>query len=201
MAAVNDGAKARGSGATRARIERAALRLFAEKGFDATSIRDIALGVGVADAALYRYFKSKETIGRELFLSHYRALAREITRIADDPTRFRQKTAALVRLFCELFDEQPHVFSFIPLHQHAHLRFVPEEESGNAVAALRRLMAAAHARGEVTESNADLAAAKALGVVLQPATFIMYGRLKPPLGFYAQALTEAAEKAVGGKNE
>ena len=44
----------RDSVATRARIEKEALRLFAEKGVDGATIRDLSLAVGVADAALYR---------------------------------------------------------------------------------------------------------------------------------------------------
>ncbi|MBV8567039.1 MAG: TetR/AcrR family transcriptional regulator [Methylobacteriaceae bacterium] len=191
--------RVRDSTVTRARIEREALRLFAEKGFDATSIRDIAQGVGVADAALYRYFRSKEAIGRELFLAHYCALASAIAGIARQKRPFRAKARALIELFCTLFDQQPDVFSFILLNQHAHLRFVPRDEGGNAVEALRRMMADAHAAGEIGERNADLATAKALGVVLQPATFVLYGRLQGPLRSYAASLTEAACEVVGSR--
>ena len=62
--------RGRDGAATKARIEREALRLFASKGVDATSVRDIALAVGVADAALYRHFASKEDIGRVIFATH-----------------------------------------------------------------------------------------------------------------------------------
>ena len=63
---------------TRARIETEALRLFAAKGVDGTTVRDLSLAVGVADAALYRYFVSKEEIARVIFTRHYAALAAEI---------------------------------------------------------------------------------------------------------------------------
>ena len=53
---------------TRARIETEALRLFATKGIDATSVRDIAGAVGVAEGALYRHFPGKGTLSRTLFL-------------------------------------------------------------------------------------------------------------------------------------
>ena len=46
---------ARDGAATRARIETESLRLFAAKGVDGATIRDISAAVGVADAALYRY--------------------------------------------------------------------------------------------------------------------------------------------------
>lgn len=47
---------------TRKRIEETALRLFTEKGYDSTSLREIAEELGVTKAALYYHFKSKEEI-------------------------------------------------------------------------------------------------------------------------------------------
>jgi AcrR family transcriptional regulator len=47
---------------TRAAIFEAALRLFREKGFDATTMRDIAAEANVAAGAAYYYFPGKESI-------------------------------------------------------------------------------------------------------------------------------------------
>ena len=47
---------------TRARIQEVALELFAEQGYDKTSLREIAERLGVTKAALYYHFKSKEDI-------------------------------------------------------------------------------------------------------------------------------------------
>ena len=44
------------------RILSAALRLFAEQGFAATSVRQIATAVGVTDGALYSHFAGKQAI-------------------------------------------------------------------------------------------------------------------------------------------
>lgn len=40
----------------------AAMRVFYEKGYEKTSISDIALKLGVAQGLIYRYFKSKEAL-------------------------------------------------------------------------------------------------------------------------------------------
>ena len=40
----------------------AAMRVFYEKGYENTSISDIALKLGVAQGLIYRYFKSKEAL-------------------------------------------------------------------------------------------------------------------------------------------
>jgi len=44
------------------RILRASIQLFSEKGFDATSVTEIARSAGVTKALIYYYFKSKEEI-------------------------------------------------------------------------------------------------------------------------------------------
>jgi len=189
-------APGRDGAATRAKIEREALRLFARRGVDATSVRDIAMAVGVADAALYRHFRSKDDIARAVFATHYGALARAIHAIAAEERPFRQKIERLVALFCTLFDETPDVFAFVLINQHAHLRFVPDNEDSNAVAALRLMMKQAHGRGEMPLDDPDLAAAMALGAVTQPGIFKLYGRLPGPLTARLIPLTEAALRVL-----
>ena len=51
---------------TRERILDAALTLFAEKGYDATSMREIAEQLGITKAALYYHFDSKADIVRAM---------------------------------------------------------------------------------------------------------------------------------------
>jgi AcrR family transcriptional regulator len=47
---------------TRSRVQKVALELFAEHGYEKTSLREIAERLGVTKAALYYHFKSKEDI-------------------------------------------------------------------------------------------------------------------------------------------
>lgn len=47
---------------TRERIVAEAFALFAERGFHAVSVRDIAAAVGIKDASLYNHFASKQAI-------------------------------------------------------------------------------------------------------------------------------------------
>lgn len=54
---------------TRAAVMRAALDLFAQKGYFGTSLRDIATAVGVRESALYNYFASKEQLFEALIAS------------------------------------------------------------------------------------------------------------------------------------
>lgn len=182
---------------TREAIEREALRLFAAKGVDATSTKDIAQAVGVAEAALYRHFASKESMAQAIFARHYAALARDIRAIAERPQSFAARVDALVGLFCGLFDAEPDVFAFLLLNQHAHLRFVPEDPQANVVEALRGLMEEACTAGETLIADADLAAAIGLGIVVQPALFRLYGRMEGPMMDVKDELTRAVLRALG----
>ncbi len=77
---------------TRGRIQVVALELFAERGYDTTSLREIAERLGVTKAALYYHFKSKEGIVRSLFEDY----AREVDELIDWGRR-QPRTAATRR--------------------------------------------------------------------------------------------------------
>src|SRR5436190_23445522 len=93
-----------GDSERRAELLLLAARLFAEKGFRATTVRDIADAAGVLSGSLYHHFDSKEAMVDELLgsflddlLTRYRAIA-----AAGDPPR-----QSLERLVEESFDTLP----------------------------------------------------------------------------------------------
>ena len=59
---------------TRTRIQQVALELFAEQGYERTSLREIAERLGVTKAALYYHFKSKEDIVRSFTEDYFERL-------------------------------------------------------------------------------------------------------------------------------
>ncbi len=59
---------------TEAAIREAAVDLFARRGYEAVTTRQIAAAVGVQAAALYRYFPTKEDLLFGLMRSHMEAL-------------------------------------------------------------------------------------------------------------------------------
>src|SRR6266516_1708828 len=63
-------------GDTRERIQAIALELFAEQGYEKTSLREIAERLGVTKAALYYHFKSKEDIVRSFVADRAGAMTR-----------------------------------------------------------------------------------------------------------------------------
>ncbi|WP_316745546.1 TetR/AcrR family transcriptional regulator [Streptomyces sp. MK7] len=67
MGGTMDGMKQQRRGNTRQRIQDVALELFAEQGYEKTSLREIAERLDVTKAALYYHFKTKEEIIVSLF--------------------------------------------------------------------------------------------------------------------------------------
>ena len=70
---------------TREEIERVALGLFAERGFEATTVEDIATAVGVGRRTLFRYFESKNDIAWGDFDWVMERLREELDGAADLP--------------------------------------------------------------------------------------------------------------------
>jgi AcrR family transcriptional regulator len=67
MVGTMDGTKHQRRGNTRQRIQDVALELFAEQGYEKTSLREIAEHLEVTKAALYYHFRTKEEIIVSLF--------------------------------------------------------------------------------------------------------------------------------------
>ncbi len=76
---------------------RLAGELFAQKGFRATTVREIADAAGILSGSLYHHFDSKESIGDEIlsgFLNDVLAAYRSAVATADDP---REAVEQIVR--------------------------------------------------------------------------------------------------------
>ncbi len=60
-------ARVPGEKPTKEKIFDVAVDMFAENGYDRTSVRDIARAVGIAESAVYRHYASKEAILQSIF--------------------------------------------------------------------------------------------------------------------------------------
>jgi len=182
--------------ATRARIEAAALRLFVEQGVDATGIRDIAQAVGLSDGALYRHYPSKDELVWQLFREGFEGLAGELERLAATERGARLQVEAMVRGFCALYDADSLLFRFLLLVQHGQLQRV-KPGMANPVESVRAVIARGMKRGEIAASDPDLATAMVMGLILQTATFKVYGRITKSMTALAPALADACRKVLG----
>jgi AcrR family transcriptional regulator len=180
---------------TRDRIEKAAIRLFVEKGVTETSVRDIARAVDISEGALYRHFVSKDELVWAVFERHYVEFAGLLEALAKSETTARGKLAAMIRGFCHAHDENPTLFRFLLFVQHGQLsKLTPGTPT--PVDAVRTVLERGIASKEIPDQHPDVATALVFGIVLQPVTFAAYGRLPSSMGSMRDRLVTAAWAAV-----
>lgn len=181
---------------TRQRIETETLRLFVEQGVAETSIRDIAQAAHVAEGALYRHYPSKDALVGHLFTSNYARFAAELDRLQAAETTARAKLRAMIDGFCRFFDADPVLFRFLLFVQHEHLREVRGNGNANPVEVVRRVVADAVKQQEIPDRDPALLTAWVFGLVLQTATFAVYGRIPAKLEPLAEDIAGAVWRAV-----
>lgn len=176
---------------TRERIKTEAMKLFVAHGVDAVSVRDIADRVGMKPSNLYSHFHSREDLIRELFTEGYGEYGRELSEIAARNAPFGERLEAMIRFVCDKHDNDVVRFRFLLLAQHTTLGQLPKSLR-SPVDVVQDSVAAAIAAGEIPPRDPALLTAMIFGVVLQAATFRLYGRLSAPLGSLAGELAGAA---------
>jgi AcrR family transcriptional regulator len=90
---------------TRQRILDAALRLFRERGFDETTMRDIASEAGVATGAAYYYFQSKEDLVMAFYVRTAEEARQLVPRILERSTDLKKRLRAIIDLKFRQFAE------------------------------------------------------------------------------------------------
>ena len=116
MGGTMDGTKQRRRGDTRQRIQDVALELFAEQGYEKTSLREIAERLEVTKAALYYHFKTKE----EILVSIFEDLTRPIEELIEwgggQPKTLETKLE-IVRRYSQALTSASRLFRFMQENQ------------------------------------------------------------------------------------
>lgn len=82
---------------TKAKIRKAALRLFAERGYNAVSMRDLAEAVGMRQGGLYNHFEGKQALLSDLMETHMAALLKALDAAMAGTSGTRARLEAFVR--------------------------------------------------------------------------------------------------------
>jgi AcrR family transcriptional regulator len=116
-------------GDTRSRLRELALKLFAEQGYEKTSLREIAERLGVTKAALYYYFKSMEDIVRSLVEDYVAELDKLIEWAATQP-RTAATREEIVRRYLHIVASGTGVFRMLHQNQAAVSSLATAKERG-----------------------------------------------------------------------
>jgi AcrR family transcriptional regulator len=114
---------------TRSRLRELALQLFAEQGYEKTSLREIAERLGVTKAALYYYFKSKEDIVASL-VEDYVAQLDELIAWGKEQPRSAATRAGIVRRYLDIVQNGTAVFRMLQQNQAAVSGLASAKERG-----------------------------------------------------------------------
>jgi len=179
----------------KAKVDGAAVELFAAKGIDGVSIAEIAGAAGVSQGALYRHYRSKDELASALFSTAYLRTGAELDAIRASRPGFASRVAAMVAHFCALYDADAALFRFMLIVQHDLLPRISDQKRV-PIAVIENTVAEAIAARELDPIDVAGGAAVILGVVLQTALFQLYHRLPGPLLPRAPSLARAAIAAV-----
>lgn len=167
-------------GSTKAKIERAAVTLFAEHGIDGVSTKQIAAKAGISEGAIYRHFSGKEDLARSLMSAIHGRLTDMIASAVHGNESLAAQIRFIVIHYCQIADHDWALFQYHILHLH-HFPRLSEGPANSPIDAAAALLSAAMTRGEIKQSDPFILSAMALGVVLQAAQAKVFGYVEGPL--------------------
>lgn len=154
MAIHSSEARADDRAAKRDRILDAAERVFAQRGFFAAKVADIAREAGVADGTIYLYFKNKDDLLISLFESRMERVNQILADAIAGAARPRDQLDAFVRAYLALIAEQPTAAEVLTIELRQSTKFM-REYSQQRFADLLRLLASVIAAGQAAGELSD----------------------------------------------
>jgi AcrR family transcriptional regulator len=181
----------------RAEICRTAAQIFQDRGFDATSVSDIARALGMTKAGLYHYFSSKEALLFEIMMFGLERVHDEVLvpvrAIRDPEVRLRQLIVRHARITTRARGAVT-VLSDETRALPARERMKIERRMRVYVDLVRDTLTEIRAAGRLRDVDPTVATFSLIGMILWlPRWFRHGGRLTPEI-----AADEIANMALGG---
>jgi AcrR family transcriptional regulator len=173
-------------------IRRAALRLFVRRGLRGTTVRDIAADARVAEGTLYRHWRSKRELARDIYRGCAASLADELRRASATRRSARAKLDAAIRALFRSARGDLLLYEALVLPPGPDTHdFVAEGATPADVIA--EIVAEGQRRGEFPPFDPRFAGECILGVVQRVAVARRLGVLPRALTHYQQDLAAAVD--------
>ena len=167
-------------------ILRAAIAVFAEKGYHACRVQDVATEAGVAYGLVYHYFSSKEELLETIFRGTWRRLLDGLNEISESGERAEEQIRRVCALVLRAWPADPDLVRVLVREVARSPQLQREvDEVALAFQALERLVAGGQKRGEL---RAD--------VDPRLAAWILYGALEEILTGWVFERLAASEEDV-----
>jgi len=142
------------------RILQSALALFSEKGYDATSVREICAASGITKPTLYHFYGSKEGVYRALVDGTLRRVQEDMARALESDGTLRDRLRKLTLTYFDAACGEPDLARFILALTHDPPSSAPETDFltfyDEILSLVTRAIEAAEGRGEVGPGPVDV---------------------------------------------
>lgn len=142
------------------RILKKALELFSEKGYDATSVREICEAAGITKPTLYHFYGSKEGVYRAIVEGALARFQADLIHALDGEGSLRDRLVRMARSYVEGTRREPELARFVMALIHNSPRSAPATDLvgfyQGILDALARTLDAAVARGELRPGPTDV---------------------------------------------
>ncbi|MFD9627266.1 TetR/AcrR family transcriptional regulator [Peribacillus muralis] len=161
-------------------IVSSALELFAERGYDATTIPMIATKAGVGAGTIYRYFENKEVLGNKIFQGYVDIFTATIKNGFPYEESIRNQFHHIFKSMVHFTNEQDQALYFIKIHSGAH--FLNEESHTSFQCLLdlfKNFFDSGKERKEIKELPSSALIAIIYGAFLELQRLVRIGELVP----------------------
>lgn len=179
----------------RPEIVQAATSLFAARGIDGVSMRDIAEAAGVREAAIYRHFASKEELAREIFLSWYSWHCRQVHQIVTGAEDLKEKLRNIIQQEFTVAERYPEAFLYFCANELKFRSALPPEITAvrdSLIAFIR----AGQRRGEFRPGDAELIVDMVSGALCEVALSWVRRQRRGSLCRHIELVTESCWRLI-----
>jgi AcrR family transcriptional regulator len=188
------------TGDRRQKILAAAVSVFAERGYEATRVGDIASEAGVAYGLVYHYFASKDAVLEAVFREAWGRLLSAIAQAEQMAGTAPERLGLVVKIVLRSWRDDPDLVRLLVREVTRNPHIQDElDEIGQAFTSLERIIAGGQEEGTIRRSlDPKLCAWMLYGALEEILTGWVLGRLPDDPATLARAEREVTETVVGG---
>ena len=182
---------------TQQQILTATLRLFSEKGYFNTSVRDISRESGVSIGSIYHHFKDKEGVASAVYNNLLDRMLTELTTIKVNNTTAHDRCRAVIAFLFDITEQEPDVMEFMLYSKHRE--FLPDENpvcSSKPFEMMREMVREGMVSGEIQVMDLMVASSCLFGGSMRMITSRLDKLIKTPLPSYLDSIWSCSWKAV-----
>ncbi|MCO0597554.1 TetR family transcriptional regulator [Peribacillus butanolivorans] len=161
-------------------IVSSALVLFAERGYDATTIPMIATSAGVGAGTIYRYFENKEVLGNKIFQEYLNIFTETLENRFPYDESIRNQFHHIFISMIHFTTEHSQALYFIKTHSSAHFL---NEESHSSFQGLLNILKSFFDSGKAKKEIKELPSAALIAIIygafLELQRLVRIGELEP----------------------